>query len=261
MDTIFQVIDIWLNVIPYVDYRTFQSIKRLNKAIYRDCYIKKRPMYYDFKNWSFELNPKIKEKSDSEWKIVKYKVNNINALINYLKQIEEIDYDKLVHFIAFNIPYGFHNYRLQHCLSLLIAGDTLDLYINLGYKKYSRKFYYDGQKFILMNYTTEYIPDEYRDYEIDYLNTYVYPEHILQFVKFDIKQFLENTKCLVYINKISDYKDYIKVYNPFNDERFLIGLHKSFLQKYPHLLYTNVSVEYKGKDCYWVRNLKIDYNI
>lgn len=100
MESIFNVIDIWFNVIPHIDYRTFSIIKRLNKAIYRDCHIKRKPLVDDFKNWSFTLKQQKEDVKpivdDSGWKTVKQKTNkktNHQAVITYIKRVKEMEHN------------------------------------------------------------------------------------------------------------------------------------------------------------------------
>ena len=176
MDTIFQVVDIWLNIIPYVDFRTFQSIKRLNKIIYYDCYIKQKPLIEDFKNWQFKLNS--------------YTQNDI-------ENISYIEYNSLIE--LFN-SYLSHDYTIEYInefISTIIPGDTVDILTQFN-NKYPYKFYYNGIKFIKMNHNL------LSNYLKQCDNKYIYPEHVLQFINYDITKFLINTGCLLRVKKIID---------------------------------------------------------
>ena len=211
MEHIFNVIDIWLNIIPHVDYRTFHIIKRLNKTIYRDCYIKRKPLIEDFKNWNFNLKYIVKEidepiKDDSEWKSVKRKTiknNNYQTDMMYIEKIKELEYKGLVNFLASHLPHGDKNYKLRDCLLMLIPGDIIDIWNDKINEKYPLKFYFDGNKFIKMNYR----------------NMYAYPEHILQIVGDDLYNFLLTNKCLIHVTNIVDmrYKNQLW-YGPQNGQ-------------------------------------------
>jgi len=210
MESIFNVIDIWLNIIPYVDYRTFHIIKRLNKTIYRDCYIKRKPLIEDFKNWSFNLKHDEKHadkpiKSDDEWKSVKHKTTkhkNYQVDVTYIERVKDLEYNGLINLLASYLPYGDKNHKLEHCLLMLIPGDTIDIWINQINEQYTYpfKFYFDGTKFVKMNYR----------------NHYVYPEQILQIVGDDLYNFLLTKKCLIHVTYIVDmtYKNNLWYYGP-----------------------------------------------
>lgn len=252
MESIFNVIDIWLNIIPYVDYRTFYIIKRLNKAIHRDCYIKRKPLIEDLKQWIFNLkyDEEYKEHNNQQninnigWKKVKHITNkNKNGHIEtlYIEKIKNLDYNEFNNFLACNLPYSYNNYKLKACLSLLIPGDIVDIYIN---KKHPYKFYYDGEKFSKMNFIidcgrwfdrctgkfTHYEPSHgYGIWKPDNKYVYVYPEHILYIVRDNLKHFLQNTRCLIHVTDIYDI-EYKHMYNNPNNGHYKsinIGLHSS----------------------------------
>jgi hypothetical protein len=157
MEFIFNIVDIWLNIIPHVDYRTFHIIKRLNKTIYRDCFIKKKQLIEDLQNWEFIIrSDSIQNKPvkyTSEWKQVTHKkrINKISQIDSqFIKRVKELDYECFRNFMTTYLPNGYDNNNLKYCLSMLIPGDTVNITINDINHKHPYKFYYDGICFVKM---------------------------------------------------------------------------------------------------------------
>ena len=246
MESIFNVIDIWLNIIPYVDYRTFNIIKKLNKAIYRECYVKRKPLIEDLKNWEFNVkyiaNLNKPTKNNSEWKQIKHKKGKSNTYqtdMTFIKRVKELDYDCLRNFMASYLPYGYDNNNLKYCLSMLIPGDTIDIIIEDENHRYPYRFYYDGTGFIKMNYIIDFgkYNSRYNKKEFDwedywvhkYESVYVYPEHVLNIVYYDLKTFFQKGKYLIHVSELYNldytnnwYSHSKGFYGPCH-----IGMHKS----------------------------------
>lgn len=196
MENIFHIIDIWLNIIPHVDYRTFCSIKRLNKVINRDCYIKRKPLIEDLKNWEFYLEsdeiPQKVNENNSEWKKIKNKTGKNKSFfyktdIAYIERVKTLDYDGFINLLATYLPYGYRNKKLEYYLSMLIVGDTVKIKM---YDKYYN-FYYNGIDYTKMKLTHNN-------------SGYIYPEHILQIVGYDLNKFFHSGKHLVNVSKFYD---------------------------------------------------------
>lgn len=254
MENIFNVIDIWLNIIPHVDYRTFYIIKRLNKTINRDCHIKRKPLIEDLKNWSFYLKPtETKPSKDiSEWKQIKKKKSNPKTYQTDLAFIERVKLLDYISFTKFLIGYLFganEQHQLEYCLSMLIPGDTIDIKMDQVIKV-PYKFYFDGTNFIKMNYTMDYGKwiSEYNRREHDweerweskYQNEYVYPEHVLQFVGYDLNKFLQDNKCLIHVSHIFDLEYVDNYYSPHH------GNYGSYNIGLDHLFPTQARYQYRG---------------
>lgn len=142
----------------------------------------------------------------------------------------------MVNLLASYLPYGVKNHSLEYFLSTIIPGDTVDIRLDIQNDKVKdesvSKFYYDGSKFIRMDYIIDYGSyraiwnREDRDWEEKwkpkYCNEYIYPEHVLQFVGDDLKNFLLNKRCLIHVTNILNVE-----YNNSFDRRTNYGLHTS----------------------------------
>ena len=244
MESIFNVIDIWLNIIPYIDYRTFYIIKRLNQAINRDCYIKRKPVFDNLKNWSFYLKPpETKEESikdTSEWKQIKKKKRNPKTYqtdLAFIERVKTLDYISFTKFLTSYLPSGDENHQLEHCISMLIPGDTIDIKMDQVMKA-PYKFYFDGSSFIKMNYTMDhgnwesYYDRGQHDWEEkwihNYQNEYVYPEQMLHIVGDNLNKFLQENRCLIHINYFLDQDDHRSSFYDGHYWSYNIGMHEAY---------------------------------
>jgi len=134
---------------------------------------------------------------------------------------------------------GYKNINFGYCLSMVIPGDTIYIKIN---DKDLYKFYFDCSNFIKMNYLidrghweTKYIRKEH-DWEEkwihDYHTEYLYPEHVLQFVGYDLINFLQKGRYLVHVSHIYDLDMETRYYNYSHSKGHYkscnIGMHDSF---------------------------------
>jgi hypothetical protein len=209
--------------------------------------IKRKPLIEDLKNWKFNVkyieNPNKSNQNHSEWKQVKHKKGKNKTYqrdMTFIKRVRELDYDCFRNFMASYLPYGYENNNLKYCLSMLIPGDTVDVIIEDTNHKYPYKFYYDGSTFSKMNHLTDYgkYTSRYNRQERNweefwvpkYENVYLYPEHVLSIVSYDLKTFFQKNKYLIHVSELYNL-DHTNNWYSYNKGQYgpcHIGMHESF---------------------------------